>query len=110
MKPKIVLRGEIWISELDPVVGSEIQKTRPCLIVSPDGMNRYLQTVTGMPMTTGSRTARFRVPVCFKGRDGFLLGDQLRTLDRRRLTKRVGTVDEVTLLAALATLRDMFEE
>ena len=61
-------------------------------------------------MTTGSRTARFRVPVCDKGRDGFLLGDQLRTLDRRRLTKRVGTVDEVTLLAALATLRDMFEE
>ena len=61
-------------------------------------------------MTTGSRAARFRVPVCFKGRDGLLLGDQLRTLDRRRLTKRVGTVDEATLLAALATLRDMFEE
>ncbi len=107
---KTVLRGEIWIAELDPTIGSEIRKARPCLIISPDVMNRHLRTVIGMPMTTGSRSARFRIPVRFQNRDGLLLGDQLRTLDRQRLTKCVGVVDTITLAAALAILREMFAD
>jgi mRNA interferase MazF len=104
------LRGEIWITELDPTVGREIQKTRPCLVVSPDSMNRHLDTVTIMPMTPGSREASFRVAVRFDNWQGYLLAEQLRTADRHRMYKKVGEVDEATLCAALATLREMFEE
>ncbi len=105
---KPVLRGEVWLCELDPTVGSEIRKTRPCLIISPDSMNRHLRTVTAIPLTSGSRPAGFRVPVRFKGKDGLLLGDQVRTLDRMRLVKRAGVVDPTTLTNTLAMLRDMF--
>jgi mRNA interferase MazF len=107
---KAVLRGDIWLSRLDPTVGSEIQKTRPCLIVSPDLMNRHLRSVTVMPLTSGSRWEPFRLPTQLGGKEGFLLGDQLRTLSKMRLIKKVGQADSVTLLAALAVLREMFEE
>jgi mRNA interferase MazF len=107
---KAVLRGDIWLSRLDPTVGSEIQKTRPCLIVSPDLMNRHLRSVTVMPLTSGSRWEPFRLPIQLGGKEGFLLGDQLRTLSKMRLIKKVGQADSVTLLAALAVLREMFEE
>jgi mRNA interferase MazF len=103
------LRGEVWLVELDPVVGSEIRKTRPCLIVSPDSMNTHLRTVTAMPLTSGSHPAPFRIPVRFEGRDGLLLADQMRTIDRRRLRKRLGVLDGATLNATLAVLREMFE-
>lgn len=106
----LALRGEIWITELDPTVGREIQKTRPCLIVSPDMMNRHLDTVTVMPLTSGSRSAPFRVPTGFGGKEGFLLAEQLRTADRRRLRGKLGKIDDRTLLTALAVLREMFEE
>jgi mRNA interferase MazF len=104
------LRGEVWLTELDPTIGREIQKTRPCLIVSPDSMNRHLDTVTVMPMTSGSRPAPFRVATTFGKKQGFLLADQLRTTDRHRLIRCVGTVDEATLTASLSVLREMFEE
>jgi mRNA interferase MazF len=97
VKPKTALRGEVWLTELDP-------------IVSPDAMNRFLQTIVGMPLTSGGSLARFRVPVRFKGKAGLLLGDQLRTLDRSRLIKRLGVMDVAATLAALALLREMFEE
>ena len=103
-------RGEIWIVELDPTVGREIQKARPCLVVSPNSMNRGLDTCTIMPMTSGSRATPFRVPVGFDGKQGFLLADQLRTADYHRLRKQVGVVDRTTLTAVLAVLREMFEE
>lgn len=103
-------RGEIWIAEFDPTVGSEIRKTRPCLIVSPDAMNRGLRTVIVMPLTSGSRPAPFRIALRFAGRDGLLLADQVRTFDRQRLRKRVGAVSRGTLTAALDVLRDMFAE
>jgi mRNA interferase MazF len=106
----LALRGEVWLMELDPTVGREIQKTRPCLVVSPDSMNRHLETVTVMPMTSKSRPAPFRVPVRFRETDGFLLAEQLRTTDRHRLRRRVGTIDKPTLVAALRILREMFEE
>ena len=103
-------RGEVWFTELDPSVGREIQKTRPCLIVSPDSMNRHLDTVTIMPLTSGSKPAPFRIQTNFDGKHGFLLPEQLRTADRHRLRRRVGRVDDATLATALAVLRDMFTE
>jgi mRNA interferase MazF len=103
-------RGEVWTVELDPTVGREIQKTRPCLVVSPDVMNRHLDTYTIMPMTSGSRQEPFRLPVIFEGKNGLLLCDQLRTADYRRMRKKVGEVDVGVLADALAVLREMFEE
>jgi mRNA interferase MazF len=103
-------RGEVWLAALDPTVGSEIRKTRPCLIVSPDELNAHLRTAVVLPLTTGSRPAPFRVPVRFEGKEGLLLPDQMRTLDRRRLVKRLGAVEKETLTAALAVLRELFAD
>ncbi len=101
-------RGDVWLCALDPTVGSEIQKTRPCVIVSPDELNAHLRTVIVAPLTSGSRPARFRVPVRFQGKDGLILPDQLRTLDRARLVKRMGRVDAGTLGGVLRVLGEMF--
>lgn len=103
-------RGEIWLTRLDPTEGREIRKTRPCLIVSPDQMNSFLGTVAVMPLTSGSRPAHFRVAAEFRGIPGLLLGDQIRSVAKPRLLKRLGTVDPATLSQALAVLREMFEE
>ncbi len=105
-----VVRGDVWLAALDPTVGSEIQKTRPCLIVSPPEMNERLHTVLAAPLTTGSRPAPCRIAVVFQGRDGLVLLDQLRALDKRRLIRRLGTVPPQTLRLTLAVLREMFEE
>jgi mRNA interferase MazF len=105
-----MLRGEVWLADLDPTTGREIRKTRPCLIVSPDSMNQHLRTITAMPLTSGSHPAPFRIAVRFQDKDGLLLADQVRTLDRRRLVKRLGKVSMPTLAAALAVLREMFHE
>jgi mRNA interferase MazF len=105
-----ILRGEIWLAALDPTVGSEIQKTRPCVVVSPPEINAHLRTVMVAPMTTGSRPARFRVAVEFQGKQGLILLDQMRTLDRLRLARRLGAVDIATLRTTLARLRDLFAE
>jgi mRNA interferase MazF len=106
----VVKRGEVWLAALDPTLGSEIRKTRPCLVVSPDELNAHLRTLIVVPMTTGSRPAPFRVPVRFQDKDGLALPDQMRTLDRRRLVKRLGAVEAETLAAALAVLRELFAE
>jgi mRNA interferase MazF len=106
----MVKRGEVWLAALDPTVGSEIQKTRPCLVVSPDELNAHLRTAIVVPMTTGSRPAPFRVAVHFDGKEGLLLPDQMRTLDHRRLVKRLGVVEAATLTATLAVLREVFGE
>jgi mRNA interferase MazF len=103
-----VKRGEIWLAALDPTVGSEIQKTRPCLIVSPDELNARLRTLTVTPLTTGSRPMPFRIPVTFQGKAGLILPDQLRTLDRQRLVKRLGRIDSTTLRETLEVLQEMF--
>jgi mRNA interferase MazF len=100
--------GEIWLAQLDPTVGSEIQKTRPCVVISPNEMNAHLRTVIVAPMTTGSRPAHFRIPLTFQGKQGLIVLDQLRTLDRVRLIKRLGTLRPPTLMATLRTLQDMF--
>ena len=103
MKP-----GEIWLAQLDPTVGSESHKTRPCVVVSPVDMNAHLRTVIVAPMTTGSRPAGFRVPLTFQGKPGLIVLDQLRTLDRVRLVKRLGALRPPTLALTLQTLQAMF--
>lgn len=105
-----VKRGEVWLAVLDPTIGSEIRKTRPCTIVSPPEMHDFLRTVTVAPMTSGSRPAPFRVPLTFEGKTGLILLDQLRTLDKQWLVRRIGTIGAATLRQVLATLREMFEE
>jgi mRNA interferase MazF len=93
---------------LDPTVSSEIRKTRPCAIVSPDDLNRRLQTVLVAPLTTGGKPARFRVATRFAGTTGLVLPDQTRALDRQRLVKRLGELDQATLDAVLNVLAAMF--
>ena len=106
----MVKRGDIWLAALDPTVGSEIRKTRPCVIISPAEMHDYLRTVIVAPMTTGSRPAPFRIPVTFEGKTGLILLDQIRTLDKSRLAKRLGAVTPKTLSAASATLQIVFAD
>ena len=100
--------GEIWLAQLDPAVGSEIQKTRPCVVISPEEMNAYLRTVIVAPMTTGSKPAAFRVPLTFQGKQGLIVLDQIRTLDRVRLVRRLGALRPPTLALTLKTLQSMF--
>lgn len=104
----MVKRGEVWLCALDPTVGREIRKTRPCLIVSPDDLNRQLSTAIVAPLTSGSRPTRFRIAAEFQGVAGLILPDQMRTLDERRFRKRLGEIDEAALSAVLDVLRRMF--
>ena len=106
--PRAPRRGEIWLAALDPTLGSEIQKTRPCVVVSPPEMNEHLRTTIVAPMTTGSHPAPFRIPVTFQRKSGLILLDQLRTLDRQRLVKRLGVTKPETQAAVLGALQAMF--
>ena len=101
---------EVWLAALDPTVGSEIQKTRPCLVVSPPEMNDRLRTIMAAPLTTGSRPAPSRIAVLSQDRAGLILLDQLRALDKSRLIRRRGVVPADTLTRKLARLREIFEE
>jgi mRNA interferase MazF len=107
---RVVTRGEVWLAVLDPTIGSEIQKTRPCLIVSPPEINDYLRTSIVAPMTTGGRPAPYRIPVNFRGRAGLVVLDQIRTVDEQRLVRRLGAVGMETLRNTLTALREMFDE
>ena len=103
-------RGEVFLISLDPTQGREIRKTRPCVVVSPDELNRQLSTFVVAPMTTGSHAYPFRVACRFQKRDGHIVLDQIRTVDRARLVRRVGRLKTATLTKALTVLREMFEE
>ena len=103
-------RGEIWLVNLDPTVGSEIKKTRPCVIVSPPEMHDHLRTLLVAPMTTAGREAPFRIAVTHGGRKGLILLDQVRAVDKTRLAKRLGAVSTKTLAATLRTLQEVFAE
>ncbi|KRE14288.1 growth inhibitor PemK [Bosea sp. Root483D1] len=106
----MVKRGEIWLAALDPTIGSEIQKTRPCLVISPPEIHDHLRTVIVAPMTSGSRPAGFRVPVQFQGVDGLVLLEQTRALDKQRLRRRLGNVSGATLGQVLQTLRELYAD
>jgi mRNA interferase MazF len=105
-----VKRFDVWLVNLDPTIGSEIKKTRPCLIVSPDEMNRHIVTVIVALMTTKGRPYPTRVPCRFQGRTGQIVLDQLRTVDKARLTKRLGQIGRKTQQATLAILAEMLAE
>ena len=104
----MVTRGEVWLVTLDPIVGSEIRKTRPCVILSPPEMHDYLRTVIVAPMTTGARPAPYRISVTFQGKRGLILLDQLRALDKVRLVKRLGKITSLVLVLTLQTLQEVF--
>jgi mRNA interferase MazF len=106
----VVKRFEIYLVNLDPTVGSEIKKTRPCVIVSPDEMNRHIATVIIAPMTTKGRNYPTRVTCKFQGKNGQVVLDQLRTVDKKRLVKKLGRIDKKTQQSVLSTLAELFAE
>jgi mRNA interferase MazF len=104
----VINRFEVHLVALDPTIGSEIRKTRPCLVVSPDEINHAIRTVIIAPMTTKGQPYPTRVPCRFKGKDGQVVLDQIRTVDRSRLVKKLGRIDANTATAVLDVLRDLF--
>ena len=103
----VVNRFDVYLANLDPTVGSEIQKTRPCLIISPDEMNRHIRTVIVAPMTTAGQEYPTRIACTFK-KKGHIVLDQIRTIDKTRLIKNIGTLDSETQLKVLAVLQRLF--
>ena len=104
----VVKRFEVYLVNLDPTIGSEFKKTRPCVVVSPDEMNRHIATVIVAPMTTKGKAYPSRVECKFEGKSGQVVLDQLRTVDIRRLVKRLGQIDKKTRQGILAKLAEMF--
>ena len=108
MTEEHVSRGDIFLVALNPTRGSEIRKTRPCVIVSPDELNSHLRTFIVPPLTTGGHPYPFRVRCTFDGKDGHVVADQLRAVDRERLVKQLGSLSEATLNELLGVLQAMF--
>ena len=102
-------RGHVYLVSLDPTEGSEIQKTRPCVVVSPDELNQHMRTCIVAPMTTGSYNYPFRVRCQFQGKSGHVVLDQIRTVDRRRLVRELGTLSTQALAKSLRVLTEMFD-
>ena len=103
-----VARFDVHLVFLDPTVGAEMRKTRPCLVISPDEMNRHTQTVIMAPMTTKGRPYPTRVVCQFQGTDGQVVLDQILAVDKARLVKHLGRLDETTQSAVLAALAKLF--
>jgi len=108
VKTEDVRRGDVFLASLDPARGGEIQKTRPCVVVSPDELNSYLRTFIVAPLTTGGHPYPFRVSCRFEGRSGYVVIDQIRTVDRERLVRRLGKLSPSTVGRILAILQEMF--
>ena len=102
------LRDEIWLVSLDPTQGSEMRKTRPCLVISPDEMNRHLRTVLIAPMTTVKRPYPTRISLTFHAKDGQVALDQIRAVDRQRLVRKLGKLSSATAQAVSSVLVEMF--
>ncbi len=105
----MVSRGDVWLVNLDPTVGSEIRKSRPCVIISPPELNDHLKTVIVAPMTSQGFQAPFRISLTFQGTTGLVLLDQLRTIDKSRLIKKLGRLQPKTLTTTLHKLQELFE-
>ena len=101
-------RFDVYLINLDPTVGSEIQKTRPCLIISPDEMNRHIRTVIVAPMTSATKDYPTRVNFRFKRKEGQIVLDQIRTIDKKRLIKKLGSIDAKTQLEVISVLQRLF--
>ena len=106
--PDTVRRGDVFLITLDPVRGEEIRKTRPCVVISPDELNAYLHTYLVAPLTTGSRQYPFRISCQFQGRAGHIVLDQIRTVDRERMVRKLGKLSSSTLEHVLTILQEMF--
>ena len=106
----VVKRFDVYLINLDPTSGVEIQKTRPCLVISPDEMNAYIQTVIVAPMTTKARNYHTRVNCRFEGKDAHIVLDQIRTVDKVRLIKRLGRITTTAQKDVLAVLAELFAE
>jgi len=104
----VISRFDVYLVNLDPTIGHEVRKTRPCLIVSPDEMNQYIGTVIVAPMTTKGRNYPTRIHLTFQGKKGQIVLDQIRTIDKIRLIKRLGKIDKNTAQKALEILAEMF--
>jgi mRNA interferase MazF len=104
----VVKRFEVYLITLDPTVGGEIRKTRPCLVISPDEMNRFIKTVIVAPMTTKGASYPTRVPCKFQGKQGQVVLDQIRTADKTRLVRRLGRIDKQTREEVLTVLGEIF--
>ncbi|MDX6612293.1 MAG: mRNA interferase MazF [Blastocatellia bacterium] len=104
----VVKRFGVFLINLDPTIGSEIQKTRPCLVISPDEMNRYIKTVIVAPMTTKGTSYPTRVDCRFRGKQGQIVLDQIRTVDKQRLVVKLGKIDKQTQTEVLSVLGEMF--
>lgn len=98
---------DVFLIALDPTIGHEIKKSRPCIILSPDEMNKYISTVIIAPMTTQSHPYPSRVPVKLKEKNGWAVLDQIRTVDKRRLVKRLGEIDHNTISSIKSTIKEM---
>jgi len=101
-------RFEVYLVNLDPTVGHEIKKTRPCLIISPNEMNHYISTVIVAPMTTKGRNYPSRISCSFKSKNGQIVLDQIRTIDKRRLVKKLGVISKNAQTKTLNLLHEMF--
>ena len=106
----VVRRFDVYLVNLDPTIGSEIRKTRPCLVISPDEMNRWIRTVIVAPMTTKGRDYPTRVACLFQGKEGQIVLDQIRTIDKSRLVRKLGRITEQEQQAVLQILAEMFAE
>ncbi|MDM0084024.1 type II toxin-antitoxin system PemK/MazF family toxin [Variovorax sp. J31P179] len=106
----MVKRGEIWLINLDPTIGSEIKKSRPCVVVSPSELHDHLRTVIIAPMASKGFEAPFRVPVTHAGTKGLILLDQIRAVGKARLIRRLGAVSGSRLKSVLTTLQEVFAQ
>ena len=104
----VVNRFDVYLINLDPTIGSEIQKTRPCLIISPDEMNRHIRTVIVAPMTTAGRDYPTRISCKFKNKKGQIVLDQIRTIDKTRLVKKLGSINPEIQLEVISVLQRLF--
>ncbi len=104
----VINRFDVYLINLDPTVGSEIKKTRPCLIISPNEMNLHIQTVIVAPMTTAGKDYPTRVPCTFKKKMGQIVLDQMRTIDKKRLIKKLGMIDPGTQSEVISVLQRLF--
>jgi mRNA interferase MazF len=104
----VVSRFDVFLVDLDPTQGHEIRKTRPCVVISPDEMNRHIRTAIIAPMTTRGHDYPSRVPVTFQKKQGQIVLDQIRSVDKSRLIKKLGRVDKKTAQKVLDVLQEMF--
>ena len=106
----VINQYEVYLVDLDPTQGSEIQKTRPCLVISPNEMNHFINTIIIAPMTTKSHKYPTRIEINFENKNGWIILDQIRTIDKSRLIKKMGKIDKKTIQKVKDTLREMLVE